>query len=143
MIRYKKISHSIESLFPRLGKELSRNKSVLFSYVFGSYGRGESTPLSDVDIAVYLSEEKKNFWEKKLELMGVLNQVLKTDEVDLVILNEAPLSLQFEVIKTGKLLFSRDEEKRIQFEVKVIDFYSEMEKLRALEWKQLREKYGK
>jgi len=139
MIRYKKISHRIKPLFPKLKKELEKDKSIAFSYVFGSYGRkGRVGPLSDVDVAVYLSEDRKiNFWEKKLELIGIINEVLKTDEVDLVILNEAPLPFQYEVIRTGKLLFSKNEGKRVKFVVRVIDSYSDTERLRVLQWRNL------
>lgn len=41
-------------------------------------------------------------------------------EIDLRILNDAPVEFQYEVVKTGRLLVSRDEGTRIAFEADVI-----------------------
>jgi predicted nucleotidyltransferase len=59
--------------------------------------------LSDVDIAVYLSESS-DLLEKKLEILGELIAILKTDEIDLVILNEAPLTLRMKILENKKLI---------------------------------------
>ena len=131
MIRSKKIEHSVEKLLPKLRDKLRLDDSILFMYVFGSYGKGRSGPLSDVDIGVFL-KGSEDYWKKRLQLIGEITSILKTDEVDLVILNEASLSLRFQVIKTGKIIFSRDEEKRIDFEAKTYDFYCDTEPLRKL-----------
>ena len=134
MVRYKKIEHDVAGLFPKLRDELEKDGSVLFVYIFGSYGRGTVGPLSDVDIAVFLDERLDDFWPKRLELIEKTTRTLRTDEVDLIVLNEAPLLLRYQVIKTGRLLFSNDEERRIDFEAKTIDFYLDTEPLRKLAW---------
>ncbi|MEN3044459.1 MAG: nucleotidyltransferase domain-containing protein [Candidatus Hydrothermales bacterium] len=48
-------------------------------------------------------------------LFSEISRILKTDEIDLIILNEAPLSLIHSVFKTGRLFLSKNEEKRISF----------------------------
>ena len=113
MIKRKKIKHDVRKLFPLLKEKLEQEKDVIFAYIFGSYGMGNEKPLSDVDIAVYLENEDM---ERELEIVGIITDVLKTDEVDVVFLKRAPLSLAFQVLRTGKLLFSKDERKRIEFE---------------------------
>ncbi len=65
---------------------------MLFAYLFGGLARGRVSPLSDVDIAIYLADGA-DIAQEKLETLGKLNELLKTDEVDLVILNTAPLIL--------------------------------------------------
>ncbi len=140
MIKRKKISNSIEPLIPILKKRLWEQQAVLFVYLFGSYGKGKPTPLSDVDIALFLEEslgEIENYTDKKIDLLGIANDVLHTDEVDLVILNEAPLSFRYQVLKTGRLLFSKDERKRIDFETSTLDEYWDTEPLRIMNWKGL------
>lgn len=136
MIRRKKIQHPIEPRLFLLKEKLQEQPRLLFGYLFGSYGKGKPGPLSDVDIAVFLDKTvgEQDFFEEKLNLVGIANEVLGTDEVDLVILNEAPLSLQFQVLKTGKLLFSKDEKARIDFETKTIDYYLDAEPLRRRGW---------
>ena len=129
MIRYKKIEHNIYPLLELLKKSLSLDKEVMFAYVFGSYGLEKTGPLSDVDIALYLVSTER-IWKKKMELIGDITSILKTDEVDLIIFNEASLSLCYQVLKTGKLLFSKNELLRISFISNVHDMYCDTESLR-------------
>lgn len=125
----RKITHNVASLFTVLKENLERDREVLFAYIFGSYGRGKPSPLSDVDIAVYLGDDC-DFFSKKLHLVGNVSEILKTDEVDIVILNELPLSLIHSVLKTGKLLFCKDERKRVEFEARANTLYCDAEPLR-------------
>jgi predicted nucleotidyltransferase len=131
MIKYKKIEHDIYPLLSQLKESLSIDNNIIFAYIFGSYGVGKPTPLSDVDIAVYLSS-KENIWGKKMELIEKITSILKTDELDIVVLNGAPLSLQFQVLKTGRLLFSKNDKLRINFITRVYDIYCDVEPLRKI-----------
>lgn len=79
---------------------------VKLAYLFGSRATGEIGPMSDYDFAVYLNPKKnESFFDLKLELMGKLCSAVKTDAVDLLVLNtsEKP-ELNYEVITKGKLL---------------------------------------
>ncbi len=40
-------------------KVLEKESDVLFAYLFGSYAKGTQDEKSDIDIAVYLKDEKK------------------------------------------------------------------------------------
>jgi len=82
--------------------------SVVFAYLFGSAARGEQTPFSDTDIAVYLQDGIPSFADEKLRILGCLTEMLKTDQVDLVTLNDAPLPLAARVLRHGKLILDRD-----------------------------------
>lgn len=42
---------------------------------------------------------------------------------DVRILNTAPIEFQFEIIKKGKVIFSRDESRRIDYEADLISTY--------------------
>lgn len=81
---------------------LKARDDVAFAYLFGSMAGGEPTPLSDVDIAVYLTDGR--FSEKRLEILGDLNDILSTDKIDLVILNTAPQGLKARIIRTRVIL---------------------------------------
>jgi len=129
MIKNKKIEHDLILLIKKLKADLRKDSSILFVYIFGSYGQNKSRPLSDIDIAVYLAENL-DVWTKKLELIERITKILKTDEVDLVICNEASLFLNFQVLKTGKLLFSNNEIQRIAFVRSVYNTYCDTELLR-------------
>jgi len=102
-------------------------KEIVAFYLFGSYAMGRPTPLSDIDLAVLFdcSVDKNMFFTKKLQLMGDLSTILGTDGIDLVILNEAPPGLGYRVIKDGRLLYSKDEDKDqlVAFKVRALDRY--------------------
>ena len=79
--------------------------SVVAAYLFGSTARGETTPLSDVDIAVYLDEPNhERRTAAYLGLLRHLSQALANGPVDLVLLNDAPPALAGRII-AGNLLY--------------------------------------
>ncbi len=65
-------------------------------------------------------------WKKSFDVQMVmkaeLEELLKT-RTDLVFLQNANVKLQFEVIRSGKMLFSDDEEYRTDFEESVLRRY--------------------
>lgn len=52
-----------------------------------------------------------------------MTKILRREDVDVVILNEAPIVLKFQVIKDGKLFYAVDEIARIRFEVETAKAY--------------------
>ena len=113
---------ALEDKIKNLATFFESEKRVLVAYLFGSYARGLETPQSDVDIAVLLSEIPEKALEYYLHLERRLAEVLEND-VDLVFLNDAPPLLKYQVIKYGRLLFSRDERVRVMFEAKSLCEY--------------------
>jgi uncharacterized protein YutE (UPF0331/DUF86 family)/predicted nucleotidyltransferase len=97
---------------------LEKDKRVKFAYLFGSRARGKAGPLSDTDVAVYFDRRIK-FGDYRLNLMERLAKILKSDNLDLVVLNQAPPLLKHEIIKYGRLL-KDDTSRRIPFEAEVI-----------------------
>jgi len=55
------------------------------------------------------------------ELATVLN--VKDEKINLVVLNDADLELAYKVISEGSVVFERDVEKRVDFEVRVLKSY--------------------
>lgn len=88
------------------------DERVLFVYLFGSVASGDARVDSDVDLAVYPSETLSLLDEAALHER--LARTL-TSSVDLVMLNRAPLWLQFRILGEGCVVFSRDESARIAF----------------------------
>ncbi len=112
----------------KLVKFLSKQGYVRLAYLFGSVARGEEGKLSDVDVAVLLDDslDKKEKFYLQLELISGITEILKTDEVDLVVINDAPLSLNYEIIKANCPIFVRDEAEKIDFEHGVLSKYLDM-----------------
>lgn len=83
--------------------------------MFGGAGRGELRPLSDVDAAVYLDEAMDPV-QARLDLIGVVTKHLGTDEVDLVILNQAPTALLGRILQSRRVITDKDPFLRHRFE---------------------------
>ncbi|EEG79083.1 type VII toxin-antitoxin system MntA family adenylyltransferase antitoxin [Dethiobacter alkaliphilus] len=107
---------ALRELFPAL-------PHVQTVFLFGSYGTEYQTPLSDIDFAVYFN--KKVSVDDEADLLSKLSIALDTDRVDLVNLNKAPLSLQFNVISEGKIIYERDYIATCDFIEKVIKYYQD------------------
>ena len=103
MIKYKELPENIENLIPNALAYLRSRPVIIFAYLFGSFGRGKLLPLSDVDIAIFL-KEPTDFQEKRMETLGTLIDLLRTDEIDLVILNIAPLTLRMKILENRKVV---------------------------------------
>jgi len=115
MIKFSKLPANIENLLSEASAYLKSRSDIDFAYLFGSFGRGKPLPLSDVDIAIYL-KEPVDVQEKRMEILGVLVDLLKTDEIDLVILNRAPLTLRKKVLDSKKVIVDNNPFLRHQYE---------------------------
>lgn len=97
---------------------------VKLAYLFGSRARGDAGPLADYDFAVYLDEpDAVKRFDLKLRLMGVLTRKLKTDRVDVCVLNDirAP-ELKYEVLRDG-ILFLEREPFKVLVEPRILNEY--------------------
>jgi predicted nucleotidyltransferase len=104
---------------------LRQREEILFSYIHGSFLENN---FRDIDIAVYLLDEKKPL-KYELNLEREIEDVAGVP-VDVRILNNAPLSFRFNVIKNGILLFSRNENVRCDFESLSMVEYHDFDYLR-------------
>lgn len=102
MIRNTLIKQDVLKLIPKVEIYLKSREDIQFAYLFGSFAKNRVTPLSDVDVAVYLIGY--DFSDKRMEILGDLIDILKTDKIDLVILNTAPLSLRMKILQNKRLL---------------------------------------
>jgi len=106
MIHYSPLPDNIDDLLPSAFEYLRADKDVLFAYLFGSLARKKAGFLSDVDFAIYC-REGSSLPEKKLEILGDLVNILKTDEIDLVVLNRAPLALKMKILENKKVIVDK------------------------------------
>lgn len=76
-------------------------------WLFGSYARGEETPLSDLDLA-YLLRPGDGQVEADAALYRMLSGHFGTDEMTLLDLTGAAPAVAFRVLREGRLLFCRN-----------------------------------
>lgn len=83
---------------------------VKLVYFFGSRATGKEGTLSDYDFAVFLDENdfKKRF-DIKLDLLDKFSQLLKTDNIDLSVLNDIQSpELKYSIIASGQLIYKKE-----------------------------------
>ena len=119
--------HRTELNIEALVAYLAAQPDVLAAYLFGSYARGDARPDSDVDLAVLLSttDEMERF-ERRLELIGAVGEVLGRRSADLVVLNDSPPLLTHQVLTHGRLIAERDRMARVEFEVRAGKIYADL-----------------
>ncbi|WP_094227151.1 type VII toxin-antitoxin system MntA family adenylyltransferase antitoxin [Methanolobus psychrotolerans] len=118
-----------EQLIPILKEFFLGEECVELAYLFGSVSEGKAGARSDIDIGVYLSgtltKVQRN--HKRIELIGSLATLLKSDKVDLLVINDTSPVLSFEIIKPNVLVFERDQDLKVDVEQRIMSTY--------LDWK--------
>jgi len=110
---------------------LAPEDDVVLAYVFGSVARGRAGPLSDLDVAVLLADDA-DIGRRHLELIAALTSSIKSSEVDVVILNDAPVALAYRVLRDGRPIVNRNERVRVGHWVATVDRYLDMEPMRRM-----------
>jgi len=103
-----------------------RRDGIVCVYLFGSVGRGEERPDSDIDVAIlYRREPAPTLGGAGIRLSGELERHLGT-AVDVVVLNRASPDLVHRVLRDGVVVFDADPSARIRFEVKARNAYFDL-----------------
>lgn len=127
MIKDKKLPENILEILPKANYFLENYQKVIFAYLFGSLAQDKALPLSDIDIAIYL-KEGADFSQEKMTILRNLIDILGTEEIDLVLLNIAPLTLKARIVGNKKILVDKDPFLRHSFESLVLREYFDFSK---------------
>ena len=97
---------------------------VAAAYLYGSVARGETTSLSDVDIALLFSEglderaRREALVRAASELArGAVEKWLDMRDFDVRDIEELPLVVQGRILTEGRLVHSNDDVRRVRFEI--------------------------
>lgn len=102
---------------PRLTAAIERAAAlvgapVVAAYLFGSHSEGRAHRESDVDVAVLLDRERaasdRDRFEFRVRLTSALIAELRTNAVDVVVLNDAPPGLASRIVTRGRRVFCSD-----------------------------------
>jgi len=117
----------MKMLSPKTKRGL-QDLEVEIVFLFGSTITATQTPLSDVDIGVVFRDFKKI----KSDIGKLYGEILslfldefkvKEEKLDLVFLQEAPLSLQYKAITEGEILYCQDPEFLANYKEYVLKYY--------------------
>ncbi len=98
---------------------------ILAVYLFGSMFTGKTSPASDIDLGIvfkdnFMPEHTKDMY---IKLYKIFSEVYPSFIIDIVFLQSAPLTLQYDAIRNGKVLFQAEPALRADYEAKVISMY--------------------
>ena len=118
---------SKRNILKTLKKSLSPRSEIIFLYVHGSFL--DSLPFRDVDLALYVDSKQINSQQAFDYSFDLSLQLSKQTgfEIDVQVMNFSPLGFQQSVLRNGKLLFSKDENLRLNLiesiSLEYIDFF--------------------
>ncbi len=112
----------------QVAKNEIKKLGILAIYLFGSEAEGTKTGKSDVDIGILL-KDLKNLEDTRLLYNAIyleLSKVFKPTflrELDIIFLQNAPLTLQYEAITNGKIIYEENPVKRADYEEMIVNQY--------------------
>jgi len=102
---------------------------MVLAYLYGSVATGKTHARSDIDIAV--ATDRKLSAQKKLDVRLVLiagcQKILQTPNIDLVFYEDLPLQVQYHALQDSALIFSGDENLRVDLEHRTLSRYFDRE----------------
>jgi predicted nucleotidyltransferase len=104
--RYRIQPEAREALVRRLKAELEKEPAVAFAYLYGSLLDSEA--VHDVDVCLYLRESETERGSAIASALSTWLSIIAGVPVDIRVLNEAPLSFVYHVLR-GRLLVCHDE----------------------------------
>ena len=120
----------VAGLKKKLEPIFKKNQLVAIVYLYGSCARGTHSSLSDIDIAIFFTEENV---VKRHSVLFLLNSeisaVLNTDKVDVSSLNDIEgIELKFQIISQGHVLYEK-EPYRLLIEPSILNEYFDFKHL--------------
>lgn len=120
----KYIKQIINNLF-KIAPDIFCSRPVLFAYLYGSYATGDVHPFSDLDIGVYIDDVSDiNYLELELSLSLEIDVKIGSGvRAEVRIINNLPLVIMGNIITEGSLIYSMNENVRVDFETQVRKAY--------------------
>ena len=112
----------------RLKAYKMKKLGILVVYLFGSGSYGTTTIMSDIDIGIVL-KSPKNLEDTRPLYNAIYSELSKgfrptfLRELDIVFLQNAPITLQHNAIIYGKVIYEEDPIQRVDYEERVINQY--------------------
>lgn len=103
---------------------LRKRDEVLLAYLYGSIVRGHERKESDIDVGLLLRGDFTPDALYPARIGGEIEKKIGTKRnVDVRILNDRSPRFLYQVLKEGRVVLSKDERERVEFESSVVDRY--------------------
>jgi predicted nucleotidyltransferase len=110
-----------EQVVEKISSYLNKDyEEISAAYVFGSFNTTD--PFCDVDLAIMVQRDVVNPVDFEIDLESRLEKIVKL-QVDVRIINRAPLSFCHHVIRYGRVIVDRDASLRADFQGRILKEY--------------------
>lgn len=135
---------SLSAVKPVVSRVLRARPEVRVGWIFGSTATGRTRPTSDLDVAVLLSPRalRGDLLRYRLGLLADLTAALRSERIDVVILNDAPPALAQNVLRHGVVVAERSKTDRVRFQVRTLNRFVDTQPLRDQQWAALTGRYA-
>ena len=114
--------------------------AVVSAWLYGSHGKSRAHRESDIDVGVLLDRRiaptREQRFDSRVRLTSDLIHALGNNDVDLVVLNDAPPLLARGIIRTGIEVFCRDRDLERDFrrdvQIRAADLAPHLERYRRM-----------
>ena len=116
-----RVEQKIKESIIRLAPQIFKSHPVRFAYLYGSFATGYVHPFSDIDIAIYTGEiPSARSLEIELSLSLAFDEKLNCRaKSEVRAMNNLPLIVNGQIISDGILIYSANENERVDFETRV------------------------
>jgi uncharacterized protein YutE (UPF0331/DUF86 family)/predicted nucleotidyltransferase len=111
------------AMLDKLPSDLSCLEEVCLIYLFRSQEESGTGPMPGYDLGVLFASAAERP-QVEAQLARELARVLRTDRIDIVLLDRAPIELAYAFVAQGKLLYERDVATRVEYEADVMGRYA-------------------
>lgn len=100
---------NIEDKIPQLVEFFRSRQEIEAVFIIGSYGTEFQRQDSDIDFAILYNKNIDLFTE--IDIEASISQIIRFDDIDLINLMKAPITLQKKAINDGRQIYVRDFDK--------------------------------
>jgi len=116
----------VKKINVKLNQKVLKSQQIGLALVFGSQIIGLKHSKSDIDIGVvFLNNNERK--QKPVDVYGTLHEEFvkkfKTENIDIVYLEDSPLSLQYKAVRDGVVLYEDSPSFFVDYKEKVLKMY--------------------
>ena len=108
----------LDRILNKIKKELAKRPEILAAYLYGSHAKGYAREGSDIDIAIMLDhgltpEDVCQVYDYQFRLESALHQATGHYGIEVLVTQLLSYPLKYNATIGGRLLYSRDDRKRL------------------------------
>ena len=105
----------------RLLQRATQDTAVLAVLLYGSAARGEATAMSDLDVCLVLTPQRRTSAQMSAQRLEYVQEF----NLDIQVFQQLPIYLRQRVLKDGRVLFVRDEDRLYELAYRTVQAFED------------------